>query len=68
MCLTALDPIGQGHSATFRVLKKRQTFFPTVLTEDEEDDYRQYPHQPAVFTTDFFSRHFMTLHNRGALR
>jgi hypothetical protein len=33
-CLSAIDPIAQGHAVTFLALKKLATFFPIVISEE----------------------------------
>ena len=36
-CLSAIDPKAQGHSVTFKSLVALQSYFPTVLTSEEEE-------------------------------
>ncbi|XP_060789431.1 uncharacterized protein LOC132894118 isoform X2 [Neoarius graeffei] len=38
-CLSAIDPKAQGHSLTAEHLKKLKDFFPTILSQEEKDQY-----------------------------
>ena len=38
-CMSALDPKAQGHSVTHSALKRLLRHFPTILEEEEEEEY-----------------------------